>query len=102
MKDPAAVYVELRSRRQEEIARLDRRHAKLGYARLATAACTALAAWGALSRGFSILWILVPLGAFIALMVAHDGSSARSASSIAAWRACAASGRAMEKPASAI
>jgi hypothetical protein len=72
MKDPAAVYVELRSRREEEIARLDRRHAKLGYARLATAACAALAAWGALSRGFSILWILVPLGAFVALMVAHE------------------------------
>jgi hypothetical protein len=72
MKDPAAVYVELRSRREEEIAQLDRSHAKLGYARLATAACAAIAVWSALSRGFSILWILVPLGAFVALMVAHE------------------------------
>ena len=72
MKDPAAVYVELRSRREEEILRLDRSHAKLGYARLATAACAALAVWCALFRGFSILWILVPLGAFVALMVAHE------------------------------
>jgi hypothetical protein len=72
MNDPAAVYVELRSRREEEISRLNRSHAKLGYARLATVACAVLAAWGALSRGFSILWILVPLGAFVALMVAHE------------------------------
>jgi hypothetical protein len=72
MKDPAAVYLELRRRREEEISRLDLSHAKLGYARLATVACAAIAAWGALSRGFSILWILVPLGAFVALMAAHE------------------------------
>jgi len=72
MNDPATVYVELRRRREEEISRLDRSHAKLGYGRLATAICAALAVWGALSRGFSILWILVPLGAFVALMVAHE------------------------------
>ena len=72
MKDPAAVYVELRSRREEEISRLDRSHAKLGYARLATVTCAAIAAWCALARGFSILWILVPVGAFVALMAAHE------------------------------
>ena len=62
MNDPAAVYVELRSRREEEIARLDQSHARLGYARLVTVACAAIAAWCALSGRFSILWILVPLG----------------------------------------
>ena len=72
MKDPAAVYVELRSLREKELRQLARSHAKLGYARLATAACAAIAVWFALSRGFSILWILVPLGAFVALMVAHE------------------------------
>jgi len=72
MKDPAAVYVELRSRREEEISRLERRHAKLGYARLATVTCAAIAAWFALTSGFSILWILVPVAAFVALMAAHE------------------------------
>jgi hypothetical protein len=72
MQNPAAVYVELRSRREEEILGLNRSHARLGYARLATAACAALTVWCALFRSFSILWILIPLGAFIGLMVAHE------------------------------
>ena len=38
MTNPAAVYTELRSSREAEISQLDRRHAKLGYARLATVA----------------------------------------------------------------
>jgi hypothetical protein len=69
---PDAVYAELRSLRKEEIATLDQRHAKLGYARLATVVGAAVIAWYALSGGFSILWILVPVAAFIALMAAHE------------------------------
>jgi MutS domain V len=72
MKNPAAVYAELRSSRQEEIARLERRHAKLGYLRLATVVGAAVVAWYALAGGFSILWLLVPAAAFIALMAAHE------------------------------
>jgi len=72
MKSPTAVYTELRSAREEEISRLDRRHAKLGYARLATVVCAAVVAWYALTGGFSVLWVLVPVAAFIALMAAHE------------------------------
>jgi hypothetical protein len=69
---PDAVYAELRSLRKEEIAQLGQRHAKLGYARLATVAGAGVIAWYALSGGFSILWILIPVAAFIALMAAHE------------------------------
>jgi hypothetical protein len=72
MNNPTAVYTELRSKRDEEISRLDARNAKLAYARLAIVAGAAVVAWLALSGGFSILWLLVPVAAFVALMVAHE------------------------------
>jgi hypothetical protein len=72
MTNPAAIYKELRSSREAEISRLDQRHAKLGYARLATVVGAAIIAWYALSGGFSILWVLVPVAAFAGLMAAHE------------------------------
>ncbi|MGP8243186.1 MAG: MutS-related protein [Bryobacteraceae bacterium] len=72
-QDPRTVYSELLARRKAEIAKRDAALVRLGYARLALAVAAAIIVWQALSSGLvSILWVLVPIAAFVALLVAHD------------------------------
>jgi MutS domain V len=70
--DTAAVYAALLSERRQDAAAFDRNNARFAYARLAIAISAAVVVWLALSRGYSILWVLVPVGAFVALMMAHE------------------------------
>ncbi len=51
---------------------MDGRHARFGYARLAVVIAAAALAWYALAGGCSILWVLVPVAAFVVLMAAHE------------------------------
>ncbi len=69
---PAAVYAALLSERQRDAAELERANARFAYARLAIAIAAAVVVWLALSKGFSILWVLLPAAAFVALMMAHE------------------------------
>jgi MutS domain V len=69
---PAAVYAALLSERRLDAAELERTNARFAYARLAIAIVAAVVVWLALSNGFSILWILLPAVAFVALMMAHE------------------------------
>src|SRR6266496_2253200 len=70
---PRAIYAKLLEDRRAEILRREQRHRRMGYAQLATVACAAILVWLSLSGGgFSILWVLVPAAAFIALIVFHD------------------------------
>src|SRR5208283_3416283 len=72
-QDPRTVYSELLARRKAEITQRDATLVRLGYARLGLAAAAAVVVWQALSSGvFSIVWVLVPIAAFVALLVAHD------------------------------
>ena len=70
--DPAAVYAALLSERRQDAAGFDRNNARFAYARLAIAISAAVVVWLALSRGYSVLWVLVPVSAFVALMMAHE------------------------------
>ena len=70
--DPAAVYAALLSERRQDAAGFDRNNARFAYARLAIAISAAVVVWLALSRGYSVLWVLVPVVAFVALMMAHE------------------------------
>ncbi len=71
-QDPAAAYAALLSERRSETAALEGANARFAYGRLAIAVAAVAVAWLALARGFSILWILLPIGAFIALMMGHE------------------------------
>jgi hypothetical protein len=72
-QDPRTVYSELLARRKAEIAGRDATMVRLGYARLGLAVAAAVVVWQSLSSGaFSIVWVLVPVAAFVALLVAHD------------------------------
>lgn len=70
--DPAAVYAALLSERQRAAAALERQNARFAYARLAIFLGAAVVIWLALSRGYSILWVLFPVCAFVALMMMHE------------------------------
>jgi hypothetical protein len=70
--DPAALYAALLSERKQNSASFERNNSRFAYARLAIAVSAAVVAWLALSRGFSILWILIPVCAFVALMMTHE------------------------------
>jgi hypothetical protein len=73
MTDPRQAYTALLSERRAEILFRERRHASLGYGRLAAVVCAAVILWLALvSRALSIAWVLVPIAAFGALVVIHD------------------------------
>jgi hypothetical protein len=73
MTDPRQAYTALLSERQAEILFRERRHASLGYGRLAAAVSAAVILWLALvSRSLSIAWVLAPIAAFGALVVIHD------------------------------
>jgi hypothetical protein len=71
--DPRSIYTERLAARRAEIARRERRHRQLGHAQLAVAASALAVVWMALARGaFSILWVLVPIAGFTALVVVHE------------------------------
>jgi MutS domain V len=70
--DPAALYAALLSERKQNTASFERNNTRFAYARLAIAVSAAIVVWLALSRGFSILWVLIPVCAFVALMMAHE------------------------------
>ncbi len=73
--DPREAYRARRSTREEEAARLERRHHALGYARLALAAAAIAAGWLALEGAAVPGWLfIVPLAAFLALSYLHDGT----------------------------
>jgi MutS domain V len=72
MNDPAAVYAAQLSARQRDAAAFESTNARFAYARLAIAIAAAAVVWLALSSGYSILWVLIPVCAFVALMMAHE------------------------------
>ena len=72
MSDPQSVYQDLLEQRRAAIAQLERQHGTFGYYRLATIAAAIAVAWWALAGNGSIVWVTVPVGAFVALAVIHD------------------------------
>lgn len=70
--DPAAVYADLLAERRREAANLEAQNGRFAYARLAIFVCAAAVVWIALANGFSILWVLIPVAAFVVLMMAHE------------------------------
>jgi hypothetical protein len=73
MTDPREAYSQLLRARQADIVARERRHASLGYGRLAAVVCAAVILWLALvSRALSIAWVLVPIAVFGTLAVVHD------------------------------
>lgn len=70
--DPALLYAALLAERQRHAQQLDRQNARFAYGRLGIFVAAAAVIWLALAQGFSILWVLLPVGAFVALMMAHE------------------------------
>jgi MutS domain V/MutS domain III len=59
--------------REAAVLRLEKRHARIGSARLALGAATVIVAWAALlERAISAAWLLIPIGAFAALVLHHS------------------------------
>ncbi len=77
IQDPAATYAALLAERKQDAGRLEQSHARFGYARLAIAVGGAIVAWLALTGSFSILWLVVPLAAFVGLLIMHERLLAR-------------------------
>ena len=68
-----AVYTKLLDERRTEIARREELHRRMGYAQLGVIFFAGVLIWIALSGGgFSILWVLVPIAAFVALVILHE------------------------------
>ena len=73
VEDPRSIYDARLAERRARIAAGERRHRVLGYWQLAAAAAGAALVWMALvERTLSILWVLAPLAAFVALVAVHD------------------------------
>ncbi len=72
MEDPRSVYAQLLKERLTEISAREARHQQLGYVRLAVAASGAVVLWLAMEHSLTILWLLVPVAAFILLIVLHE------------------------------
>lgn len=73
MTDPREAYSRLLRERREDIALREERHRVFGYGRLAAAAAVLILVFLALAqRAISILWTLVPVAVFAALLVIHD------------------------------
>jgi hypothetical protein len=71
--DPRTLYTERLAERRAEIARHQQQHRGLGHGKLAMAACALGLVWLALARdAFSILWVLIPVAGFGALVVIHE------------------------------
>ena len=73
MTDPRQAYSQLLDERRADIALREKRHTSLGYGRLAAVACAAVVVWLALvEHALSIVWTLIPVAMFAALMIVHD------------------------------
>ena len=73
LADPRSTYTRSLAERRAEITAREARHRKLGHAKIAVAAAGVALVWLALSQGgASILWVLAPIAAFIALVVIHE------------------------------
>ena len=71
--DPRGAYTRLLAERRTEIAGLERRHRLFGYVRLATVAAALADIWVALATGaVSLAWCLLPIAAFVALLIVGD------------------------------
>jgi hypothetical protein len=71
--DPRTVYTERLAERRAGIAHHQQRHRRLGHGKLAMAVGAVVLVWLALAQGtFSILWVLVPIAGFVALVVIHE------------------------------
>jgi len=71
--EPHSAYRQLLQERREEIARGDDRHRTLGYAKIAVVLAAAAIVWIALSTpALSIAWVVLPVAAFVTLLVVHD------------------------------
>jgi hypothetical protein len=71
--DPRSTYTRHLAERREEIATREALHRKLGHGKIAMAAVAVALIWLALSRGgTTILWVLLPVAAFVALIVIHE------------------------------
>jgi len=72
-EDAQSAYRKLRDERGRTITALAARQRVLAYARLGTVAAAVVVVWVALARqASSILWVLVPVAVFAALMVMHN------------------------------
>jgi hypothetical protein len=70
---PRQLYQQDLDERRSGIRQRELRHSRMGYAQLATVVVAGILVWLSLSgSGFSILWVLVPAAAFVALLVIHD------------------------------
>jgi hypothetical protein len=71
--DPRTVYTERLADRRAGIAHHQQHHRRLGHGKLGMAACGVALVWLALAQGtFSILWVLLPIAGFVALVVIHE------------------------------
>jgi hypothetical protein len=76
--NPSERYTERLDKRRKTWARLDRAHGRIGTARLALAAAFLIFAWGTVARRPvsplwpSPLWLLVPAGVFLVLVLYHQ------------------------------
>src|ERR1035441_9579807 len=71
--DPRILYTERLAERRAGIAHHQQRHRRLGHGKLGMAVCGVALVWLALAQGtFSILWVLVPIAGFVALVVIHE------------------------------
>jgi hypothetical protein len=71
--DPHSRYSELLQHRRDEIEERGKRHRLLGYVRLAVVAAAIAVVWVSLStEKLSILWTVIPLAVFAALIVAGE------------------------------
>src|SRR5664279_2620438 len=71
--DPRTLYTERLAERRASIAQREARHRRLGHGKLAMAALGVALVWLALAQGaVSILWVLLPIAGFVALVVIHE------------------------------
>ena len=69
---PFDQYTQRLNSREATAQHLERRHARIGGARLALAGVTFFSAWWALFRhSFSPLWLIVPIAAFASVVLYH-------------------------------
>jgi Flp pilus assembly protein TadB len=72
MEDPRTIYAQLLKERHAEITAREKGHQQLGYFRLLTAVAAAVVLWLAIQHTLTVLWVLVPVAAFIFLIVLHE------------------------------
>ncbi len=71
--DVANDYARRLAVREAEVARLTKVHERIGSGRLALGAAVLVVAWAVLiERALAPLWLLVPIGAFVALVLYHS------------------------------